>query len=129
MFFCNRKAVVGAALLSACLGLMSSALANPLAAQMGEEFLSQNSAPDTWDSDGDVPLIDNTSIRGRITSISGDQVQLALSDGGTGTYTIPEFDQQLYTLRVGSDVTLTLRRADNSVIAISDVTSSSGSNR
>lgn len=129
MSFCNHKAMVGAAILSACLGVMSSALANPLSAPIGGEFLSQNSAPDTWDSNGNVPILDNTSVRGRITSINGDQVQLALSDGRTSTYNIPEFDQQLYRLRVGSDATLTLRKADNSVIAISDVTSGAGNNR
>lgn len=128
MFSSSQQTLMGlVVLLSASSGILSPVLAHPSPTDMSGLLLSQ--APDTWNVHGDVPIVDNTSISGQITNISGDDVQLTLADGGTHTFKIPAFDQRLYNLKVGSGVTLTVRKADEHVVAISDVTSSTGNNR
>ncbi len=129
MYLKKSQIAVGlAACLGASLGILSSAVANPLSGAMDRELMSQ--ASDTWNAHGDVPVLDNTTVQGRITSINGDEVQLALANnGGTKTYKVPAFDQRLYGLKVGSNATFTIRRSDGYVVAISDVTSDAGSNR
>jgi hypothetical protein len=77
-----------------------------------------SNAPTTTSPEG-TPRLSVNEVQGRITSISGDQVQLRTNTGETRSYTISQADQQRNKLTVGSEVVLTVR--NNAVIAVNPV--------
>jgi hypothetical protein len=80
--------------------------------QPGELRLSQENIPPR---EG-VPQLNTTEVRGRITRIEDDEVEVRLPDGELRTYTISEVDQETNQLEVGEDVVLSVR--GDTVIAI-----------
>jgi hypothetical protein len=74
-----------------------------------------------------VPQLNTTEVRGRITRIDGDEVEMRLTDGELRTYTISEADQERNSLEVGSDVVLSVR--GDTVVAIGPSATTSESMR
>ncbi|NJO80076.1 MAG: hypothetical protein HC827_17215 [Cyanobacteria bacterium RM1_2_2] len=64
-------------------------------------------------------------MRGRITRIDDDEVEVRLTDGEMRTYTISEADQERNSLEVGSDVVLSVR--GDTVVAIGSASTTTGS--
>jgi hypothetical protein len=118
------KLLTGAAvLLVAGFAAVQPSVARPSSAPL----LSQVNVPER---EG-VPQLTTEEVRGRITSISGDQVQVRLASGEVRTYTITASEQQRNQLRVGGDVALTVRQGtvvaiNNSSIETTESTQTSG---
>lgn len=118
------KLLTGAAvLLVAGFAAVQPSVARPLPAQL----LSQVNVPER---EG-VPQLTTEEVRGQITSISGDQVQVRLATGEVRTYTITASEQQRNRLQVGGDVALTVRQGtvvaiNNSSIETTESTQTSG---
>ncbi|HEY9659748.1 MAG TPA: hypothetical protein V6C65_14930 [Allocoleopsis sp.] len=68
-----------------------------------------------------LPLLETTTIQGRITGIDGNRVQIVLPHGETHTYRVSQSRQQQNGLNVGSTLVLHVRRLNQAVIAISKV--------
>lgn len=93
----------------------SLAIVQPGAAlpeQPNDIRLSQENKP----PEEGVPQLSTTEVRGRITRIEDDEVEVRLPDGELRTYNISEVDQGRDGLEVGSDVVLSVR--GDTVIAI-----------
>ncbi|HEY9641988.1 MAG TPA: hypothetical protein V6C57_15990 [Coleofasciculaceae cyanobacterium] len=116
MSLLSRNLLIGTAVtLVACLEIAQAALAHPVKPGYAAR-VSPTSAANTSTLNS-VPLADSI-VHGRITDIDADQVQIRRRDGAVVSYMIPEFDQRRYSLAVGSDVALTVRAANNTVVAI-----------
>lgn len=72
-----------------------------------------------------IPQLNTTEVRGRITRIDDDEVEVRLTDGEMRTYTISEADQERNSLEVGSDVVLSVR--GDTVVAIGSASTTTGS--
>lgn len=113
MSFQTSKLVAGTAIaLAACLGMMPSAFARPLAGQTGGELLSQVNQPQREA----VPRLNTNEVAGRIVGIDGDQVQIRTRTGETVSYTITQSDQERNELQVGDDIVLLVR--EDTVVGI-----------
>ncbi|HEY9699603.1 MAG TPA: hypothetical protein V6D10_20250 [Trichocoleus sp.] len=118
MSFHHGKLLAGTAVaLLTCVGTIAPAFARPLSQANEGQLLSQVNRPER---EG-VPTANVETVSGRVVGISGDQVQLRLSNNETRTYTIPQESQQQYNLQTGSDVTLSVTRGTNTVVAINPV--------
>lgn len=89
--------------------------------QPGELRLSQENIPPR---EG-VPQLNTTEVRGRITRVEEDEVEVRLPDGELRTYNISDLDQETNDLAVGQDVVLSVR--GDTVIAIGPSTGTSDS--
>lgn len=137
MSFLNSKSSTGAAIvLAACLSAGPS-MARPLSPQLSpqpDSLLAQENKPPV---EGVPPLRDQApggpsdrsemtqEVRGRVTRINGDQVEVRTSGGAVRTYEISTADQERNKIDVGSEVVLTVRGSD--VVAISPAGATSGS--
>lgn len=88
----------------ACLGAIQPAFARPLG-QTNEQVISQVNVPQR---EG-IPQLTTAEVRGKIVSISGDQVQVRTGTGSVVTYSISESEQERNELAVGDDVVLLVR--------------------
>jgi molybdopterin-binding protein len=112
MVFHRSNVIVGAALtLAAGLGAIEPALARPVSPLEGQ-LLSQVNVPQR---EG-VPRVNTLEVRGIVTGIQGEQVQIRTVDGEIVSYDISEEDQELYGFEVGDDIVLLVR--DETVIGI-----------
>ena len=117
MSFQNFKVLTGTIVtVFACAGAILPASARPLQPSDAQLY-SQVNQP----AQEGVPRTNTAEVRGRIVSISGDQVQVRTASG-TSTYTISQQDQERNNLAVGEDVVLLVR--DNTVIAVNPPASS-----
>lgn len=106
----NRQLMAGAVTL-----LVSGfAIAQPVRSYPvpSESLLSQVNVPE---QEG-IPQLSNEEVRGRVTRIDGDALELRLSNGEVRTYNISAYEEERNDLRVGSDVVLTVR--GDTVLAI-----------
>jgi hypothetical protein len=65
-----------------------------------------------------LPLLETVAVRGMITNIDGNRVQLRLPNDQVRTYRISRNRQEELGLAVGSEITLHVRRLNNLVTAI-----------
>ncbi len=138
MSFFKLTGLTGAAVaLAACLSAAPS-LARPINQQSSDSLIAQENVPpregvpqlnrdDTLQENNGSNSQMTEEVRGKVTRISGDQVEIQTAAGRTRTYEISEADQERNRIDVGSEVVLTVR--GDSVVAISPAgtRSSSGS--
>lgn len=114
----KSKNLTGAALTGAALGAIYLASAPAASASANEPLIiSQRYSSPTATSNA-LPLLETVPVRGRITEIDGNRVQLKLANDEIRTYRISKARQQQFGLEVGSEVTLNIRRLNNAVTAI-----------
>ena len=105
----SRKVLASVILvLGAGLAVIQPSMAAPEAGNL----LSQVNKP----PEEGVPPLSSEEVRGTITRIENDSVELRLPDGEVRTYTITTADQERNQLEVGSEVVLTVR--GDTVLAI-----------
>jgi antitoxin (DNA-binding transcriptional repressor) of toxin-antitoxin stability system len=132
MSFSNLKKLTGAAfVLAACLSAAPSMARPTLLAQEnrppaeGVPQLNRNEPYQQERGSGGRSEM-TQEVRGKVTRISGDQVDIRTSGGTVRTYKISEADQERNKIDVGSEVVLTVR--GDEVVAISPAgTRNSGS--
>ncbi len=106
MFLHRSNVVIGAVLMvTAGLGAVESALARPVFSQVNGQLLSQVNLPQR---EG-VPRLNTLEVRGTITGIQGEQVQIRTVDGEVVSYEISEEQQELYDFEIGEVVVLLVR--------------------
>jgi hypothetical protein len=69
-----------------------------------------------------LPLLESVAVRGIITDIDGNRVQLRLPNDQIRTYRVSQNRQEQLGLAVGSEITLYVRRLNNLVTAINPPT-------
>ncbi len=122
----NRQFIIGATtsaitVLLTTLTMAQSGVARP-SIQPSEPLLSQVNRPE---NEG-IPALNTEEVRGKVTKVEGDKVELRLASGELRTYSIPAEDQERNGLAVGSEVVLTVRGDTVVAIAPGAATGASG---
>lgn len=102
-------------------GAAMALVAGLAAVQPGVAFPNQQSddlrlSQENQPPEEGTPQLNTTEVRGRITRVDGDEVEVRLPSGELRTFDISSIDQDRSRMEVGSDVVLSVR--GDTVIAI-----------
>lgn len=102
-------------------GVAMALVAGLAAVQPGVAFPNQQSddlrlSQENQPPEEGTPQLNTTEVRGRITRVDGDEVEVRLPSGELRTFDISSIDQERSRMEVGSDVVLSVR--GDTVIAV-----------
>lgn len=105
MSFSTRQILTGTVVaFVACVGAVQAASARPL--ETDGQIMSQVNVPER---EG-VPQFNTAEVRGKIVSVTDEQIQVRTSAGSVVTYSISPGDRERNQLAVGDDVVLLVRQ-------------------